>query len=74
INAPECHREGHKHETPQVYYNLGNLRYVMGNIRQAIKDYERALELKPDFAPALRNLKALKNRQRAAGVNRLKRK
>ncbi len=64
INAPECHREGHKHETPQVYYNLGNLRYVMGNIEQAIKDYEKALEIQPDFKPAKRNLMALKARQK----------
>ncbi|MBU2530367.1 MAG: tetratricopeptide repeat protein, partial [Elusimicrobia bacterium] len=52
----------------QVYYNLGNLRYVMGNIEQAIKDYEKALEIQPDFEPAKRNLMALKARQRAAGV------
>jgi tetratricopeptide (TPR) repeat protein/O-antigen ligase len=68
INAPECHREGHKHETAQVYFNLGNLRYVTGNFSQAIKDYEKALELKPDFAPAQRNLKALKARRRVRGV------
>ena len=39
-----------------LYYNLGNARYKQGELAQAILNYERALQLKPNYKDAKYNL------------------
>ncbi len=62
IMAPECHRPGHKHENARVYYNLGNLHYIMGKYKDALADYEIALRFDPNYKPAIQNRLALKRK------------
>ncbi len=38
-----------------IYNNRGNEYHVLGNYRQAIEDYGRAIEIKPDYAEAYYN-------------------
>lgn len=45
---------------PATYYNYGNLLVDMKNKEEAIKMYEKALELDPDLTPALDELNKLK--------------
>jgi tetratricopeptide (TPR) repeat protein len=41
---------------PWSYFNRGVARYLAGNSRQAIDDFQLALEHKPDYAPGYNNL------------------
>lgn len=43
--------------SPDLYYNLGNAYFRLGNMGQAILNYERVLKLEPDFEDAAFNLK-----------------
>jgi hypothetical protein len=43
-------------ENAEVYYNLGNARYMMGDIAQAVLGYERALRLDGSHEDAAANL------------------
>ncbi len=47
-------------ENPEVYFNLGVGSAELGNKDKAIKYYEKALELKPDYEAALINISVLK--------------
>ncbi len=38
---------------PIYYNNIGNAFKAQGNLKQAVFNYQKALELKPDFAEAL---------------------
>lgn len=46
----------------QLYYNLGNTYYRLGNRSQAILHYERALKLSPSFTAARDNLHFVKEK------------
>jgi len=59
INAEKCHVKGHKHEKPEAYTNLANLDHMTGKFAEAETHYKKALELKPDFSSAKRNLQLL---------------
>ena len=48
-------------EFPYSYYQRGLCRWASGNIEGAESDFERAIELKPDFEYAKNKLKELKN-------------
>src|SRR5579863_5149921 len=37
-------------ENAELFFNLGNLRAVQGNVHDAIAAYRRAIAIKPDFA------------------------
>ena len=63
LNAWKCHVDGHLHETPEAYTNLGNLYYMMGRHRDAAEHFAAALKLNPSFEPALRNYQALTGRR-----------
>ena len=41
---------------PEVFYNLGNAYYRMGDLGRAVTSYERALQEAPTFRPAQQNL------------------
>ena len=41
---------------PELYYNLGNTYYKLGEIGKSILNYERALRLKPTYEDAMFNL------------------
>lgn len=41
---------------PELYYNLGNAYFKMGEIARAILSYERALRLKPNYPDCKHNL------------------
>lgn len=43
--------------TAEVYYNLGNAYFKMGEVAQSILAYERALRLRPNYADAKHNLR-----------------
>ncbi|MFN0158194.1 MAG: tetratricopeptide repeat protein [Bacteroidota bacterium] len=43
-------------ESAELYYNLGNTFYKLGNVARAILNYERALKLAPDDEDILFNL------------------
>lgn len=43
-----------------AYYSRGEIEEDAGNIVQAYRDYKRALTIKPDYAPALRQLERFK--------------
>jgi putative inorganic carbon (HCO3(-)) transporter len=62
INAWKCHREneGHRHETPEAYANLGNFYYMTKRPKEALSAFQRALELDPNFEPAKRAVNILK--------------
>lgn len=47
-------------DNPEIYFNLGVGAGEMGNKEKAIKYYEKALELKPDYEGALINISVLK--------------
>jgi tetratricopeptide (TPR) repeat protein len=53
-------------EMPEAYQNLANVYLEMGNVQQAIANYRRALELKPDFERARRGLEKAQNSVAAA--------
>jgi tetratricopeptide (TPR) repeat protein len=38
-----------------IYNNRGNTHYILGNYKQAIEDYDRAIEIKPDYTDAYYN-------------------
>jgi tetratricopeptide (TPR) repeat protein len=46
-------------EHPQTYYGLANACAQLGMAREQMRALERAVQLEPEFAPALRNLGAL---------------
>ncbi len=46
----------------ELYYNIGNTQYRLGNIGQAVIAYERALKLDPSNASAERNLNFVKTK------------
>ncbi len=52
-------REPYRH---QAYFNRGLTRKKLGDADGALSDYEAALRLQPDFAPAHRELQALRQR------------
>lgn len=39
-------------ETAEEYYNQGNSKYTSGDYKEAIEDYDRAIELAPDYVEA----------------------
>ena len=43
-------------ESAELHFQLGNLFFRQGDRRQAIQQYKKALELDPEFLPALNNL------------------
>ncbi|MBS0280352.1 MAG: tetratricopeptide repeat protein [Proteobacteria bacterium] len=43
-----------------AYYSRGEIEEDAGNVAQAYRDYKRALTIKPDYAPALRQLERFK--------------
>jgi tetratricopeptide (TPR) repeat protein len=43
-----------------AYYSRGEIEEDAGNVAQAYRDYRRALTIKPDYAPALRQLERFK--------------
>ena len=47
----------------KTYYNLGNAQYRLGNIDQAIKHYEKAIELNPNDIDAKFNYELLKKKK-----------
>ncbi len=47
-------------ENPEIYFNLGVGSAEIGNKEEAIKYYEKALELNPDYEAALINIAVLK--------------
>ncbi len=48
--------------SPQLYYNLANCEYRLGNLGKAIVNYERALRLDPTFTDAKTNLEFVNSR------------
>jgi tetratricopeptide (TPR) repeat protein len=48
------------YESAEIYYNLGNTHYKLGNIAETIVYYERALKLAPDDRDVTENLKIAK--------------
>jgi flagellar biogenesis protein FliO len=44
-----------------IYNNRGNTYYIIGNYKQAIEDYDRAIEIKPDYTDAYNNRGAAYN-------------
>lgn len=42
--------------SPQLYYDMGNTAYRLGNLGQAVINYERALKLDPSMSDARANL------------------
>ncbi|MBN2858529.1 MAG: tetratricopeptide repeat protein [Candidatus Delongbacteria bacterium] len=48
------------YESGEIYYNLGNTHYKLGNIAETIVFYERALKLAPDDRDVTENLKIAK--------------
>lgn len=48
------------YESGEIYYNLGNTHYKIGNIAETIVYYERALKLIPDDRDVAENLKIAK--------------
>ncbi|MBI4054615.1 MAG: O-antigen ligase family protein [Elusimicrobia bacterium] len=57
IQAERCHV--HRHETPEAYTLLGNIRAMRQNFRGAEEAYRLALGLDPQYGEALKNLAAL---------------
>lgn len=51
-----------KNESAELYYNLGNCQYRLGNITQSIVAYERALRLKPGDSDIAYNLEFLRSK------------
>lgn len=49
-------------ESAELYYNLGNCEYRLGNITQSIIAYERALRLNPDDSDVRFNLQFLRGK------------
>lgn len=47
-------------ENPEIYFNLGVSNDQLGNKEEALSNYNKALELKPDYEVALINIAALK--------------
>jgi tetratricopeptide (TPR) repeat protein len=45
-----------KPQNPEVYYNLGNTYYRLNKIAFAVLNYQRALQIKPDYKEAKDNL------------------
>lgn len=48
--------------SPQLYYNLANCEYRLGNLGKAIVNYERALRMDPTFDDAKTNLEFVNSR------------
>lgn len=42
-------------DSPKDYFNQGNYDYDIGNCRQAIADYSKAIQLKPEFPESYNN-------------------
>ncbi|MFA4902603.1 MAG: tetratricopeptide repeat protein [Desulfobaccales bacterium] len=51
-NVPDLYR---------FYFVQGNIRYIQKDYKGAVKSYEKALEIKPDYAKAMSNLGATLN-------------
>ena len=47
-----------KPDSPEFHFNLANASLKLGRVDDAIKHYQRASELKPDFAEAQNGLGA----------------
>ncbi len=61
--------ERRKPEYAETYLNLGNFQFLKGDIKKAEEYYKKAIELKPDYVAALKNLAVLysnTNRQNLA--------
>ena len=41
---------------PEILCNIGNVYYAQGNIDQSVKEYKKAIEIKPDYAQAYYNI------------------
>lgn len=63
INAWKCFTEGHKHESAEAYANLANLYYIKRDRALAVKYFEKALEMDPNFQPARNALALLKGQK-----------
>lgn len=48
------------YESSEIYYNLGNSHYKLGNIPETIVNYERSLKLDPNDRDVIENLKIAK--------------
>ena len=61
--AAECYTKLRKvGESAELYYNLGNCEYRLGNITQSIIAYERALRLNPGDSDTRYNLQFLRGK------------
>ncbi|OGS13629.1 MAG: hypothetical protein A2285_06000 [Elusimicrobia bacterium RIFOXYA12_FULL_57_11] len=56
LNAWKCFVKGHLHDTPDAYFNLGNVQYGQRKFREAAESYRKALEKDPNYEQAKRNL------------------
>lgn len=64
-NCQNSHRTGEPkgHEDPEAYTNLGNLRYVRGNVKGAEEAFQKAVAADGNFVNAIRNLAVLYARE-----------
>ena len=53
-----------------LFYNLANAQYRLGNLGQAILNYERALALEPRHPEAAANLRLVRDKARALELRR----
>jgi tetratricopeptide (TPR) repeat protein len=51
-------------DDPEAHYNLGAALYQKGRITEAIGHFQKALEVRPDYADARRSLDAVRAQQR----------
>ncbi len=53
-----------------LFYNMGNAQYRLGELGQAILNYERALALEPQHPEAAANLRLVRDKARALALKR----
>jgi tetratricopeptide (TPR) repeat protein/O-antigen ligase len=70
-NEPGVPHPVHRHETAEVYANLGNAYFMLENLNEAERAYLKALSLEPNNEQAKRNLTITYNKAQQLG--RLKR-